>query len=159
MFDQLAAAHDVAKAQFEKLAESRSMLDKARAELTSLSKLGDLVTQEDVIKGAGKLVAAGLSPMAVAKLLSDMPEKGTELNAWLTQHATGLAERETQLAPVLEAARHQLGVAAMKTLVGHHIGGAGAAVATADAAPSNPLMPSTAVPARDLQAQTQQGSA
>lgn len=142
MFDQLAEAHSAVKAQFEKLAGARTMLDKARAELTSLTKLGDLVTQEDVIKGAGKLVAAGLSPMAVAKLLSDMPEKGAELTAWLTQHAAGLAAREQQLDPVLAQGRHALGVAAMKTLVGHHIQQTGPSPAPA-ASGSNPLLPSS----------------
>ena len=121
MRQQLLDAHDRAKAQFDKLADARSMLDKVRVELTSLDKLGDLVTSEDVIKGAGKLVAAGLSPLAVAKLLSDMPEKGPAINGWLVQHATQVAGRETQLEPVLAAARHQMGVAGMRSLIGQHV--------------------------------------
>ena len=63
----LADAHQTAKSQFNKLAEARSMLDKTRVELETLTKLGDIVTSEDVIKGAGKLVAEGLSPVAMAK--------------------------------------------------------------------------------------------
>ncbi len=123
MLQQLVDDHDRVKGQFDKLVEARRTLDAARVELTSLTKLGDLVTPEDVIKGAGKLVATGLSPMALAKLLSDMPEKGEELQAWLVGHIQGLEAREQQLEPVLGAARHQLGVAAMRTIIGHSMVG------------------------------------
>lgn len=148
MLQQLSDDHDRARGQFDKLAEARRTLDAARAELTSLTKLGDLVTPEDVIKGAGKLVAGGLSPMALAKLLSDMPEKGEELQAWLIGHVQGLEQREAQLEPVLGAARHQLGVAAMRALIGHSVAGgqqpalAGPALAGPQQQPSaapNPL--------------------
>lgn len=117
--NELHAEFERAHAVFGKLAEARSTLDKAREGLTSLRKLGDLVTQDDVIKEAGKLVAHGLSPMAMAKMLSDMPEKGEELQAWLVQHAAGLAQREAQLEPVLAGARHEMGVTALRALFGH----------------------------------------
>lgn len=117
----LFATASAQKAQFTKLAEARSMLDKVRVELTSLDKLGDLVTSEDVIRGAGKLVAAGLSPMAMAKLLSDLPEQGPAINSWLASHAQAVAQREQQLDPVLAEARHQLGVSALRALAGHHV--------------------------------------
>lgn len=117
----LAEAHATAKAQFGKLAEARSMLDQAKTQLGDLTRLGDMITPEDVIKAAGRLVASGLSPMAMAKLLSDMPEKGDQLQAWLGQHVQDLAQREQQLDPVLEQMRHSLGVAAMRSLVGHSL--------------------------------------
>src|ERR1700733_493095 len=121
MRSQLAAAHSAARAKFEKLAGARQMLDKARVELTKLAELGDLVTSEDVIKGAGKLVGEGLSPMAMAKMLSDMPEGGPQLSGWLGQQSQMLAAREAQLQPVLDSARHQMGVAAMRGLGGEHL--------------------------------------
>lgn len=143
----LFATASAQKAQFTKLAEARSMLDKVRVELTSLDKLGDLVTSEDVIRGAGKLVAAGLSPMAMAKLLSDLPEQGPAINAWLASHAQAVGQREQQLDPVLAEARHQLGVSALRALAGHHV------------EQSLQQAPGAAAPANDLAAggQPQQG--
>lgn len=144
MIKPLTEAHAAAKAQFDKLAEARGLLDKARAELTDLGKLGDMVTSEDVIKGAGKLVAAGASPLALAKLLSDMPTEGPQLQAWLAQHSTALAQQEAQLQPVLEAARHQLGVTGMRVLTAHSLMPQLApAPQQPSAAAANPLMPQT----------------
>lgn len=145
MLKPLLDAHSTAKVQFEKLAESRSLLDKVRVEMTSLDKLGDLVTEEDVIKGAGKLVAAGLSPLALAKLMSDLPDKGPAINSWLATHAATIAQREQQLDPVLEQARHQLGVSAMRVLAGHHLGGPPEPEAPLAPAASNALMPAESV--------------
>lgn len=148
MHDELRQAHDTSKAQFGKLAEARGMLDRARVELESLGKLGDMITQEDVIKGAGKLVAAGLSPMALAKLLSDMPEKSEPLAAWVQGHAQQLAAREAQLDPVLAQARHGLGVTAMRSLLVHQLvpqgqgpGQMPAGAGVSPAAGANPLSP------------------
>jgi len=138
----LTDAHDTSKATFNKLAESRSLLDKVRVEMTTLSKLGYLVTEEDVIKGAGKLVAAGLSPMALAKLMSDLPDNGPGIGAWLSSHASAIATREAQLTPVLEAARHSLSVSAMRVLAGHHLGGPDQSEATTPI--SNALAPTAA---------------
>lgn len=141
MIKPLMDAHDIAKAQFGKLAEARTILDRARVELTNLAKLGDMVTPEDVIKGAGKLVGAGMSPMALAKLMSDMPDQGPQLQAWLQTHATQLAAREAQLEPVLSHARHQLGVTALRALAAHSL----MPQMPQQAPQSNPLMPSQTV--------------
>ena len=46
--------HSANKAQFEKIASSKQTLERVRAQLDQLAKLGDNVTTEDVIKaGAG----------------------------------------------------------------------------------------------------------
>lgn len=118
----LKEAHETASAQFGKLSQAGAMLDQARVQLTSLTRLGDMVMPEDVIKAAGRLVAAGLSPLAMAKLLSDMPSDGPQLQSWLGEHVAQITQREQQLAPVLAAARHDLGVSAMRSLMGHGAG-------------------------------------
>lgn len=117
--DVLHEQHDQIKAQFGKLETADRMLQDTRAELSRLGDLGDLVTPEDVIKGAGNLVAKGGSPMEIAKLLSDLPESGPQIQAWLAGHEQVLAQHEAVLQPVLQAGRHALGVSAMRVLTGH----------------------------------------
>lgn len=140
----LKETHETASAQFGKLSQAGAMLDQARQQLTSLTRLGDMVTSEDVIKAAGRLVAAGLSPMAMAKLLSDMPSEGPQLQNWLGEHVAQISQREAQLAPVLAAARHDLGVSAMRSLMGHSAGlpeqgSPGASLGPASAGPAGGL--------------------
>jgi len=113
-------AHDVASARLDKLDAAGALLGKVRTELDSLVKMGDTVSQDDVIKSSGKLVAAGLAPMAVAGLLADMPQAGGEaLQAWVRQHDMQVRQREQQLATVHAQARHQAGIAGMQLLAGH----------------------------------------
>ncbi len=119
MMDQLAAQHEQVKSQFEKLSQEHTQLQHVRVELDSLSKLGDMVSPEDVIKGAGNLVARGASPLEMAKLLSDLPEAGPQIQSWLQTHEQVLAQHEAALAPILAAGRHELATSAMRVLVGH----------------------------------------
>ena len=58
---RLLAAHSQARGAFDKTGEFMGRADRAREVMTSLASLGDTITQEDVIKGAGKLVAGGES--------------------------------------------------------------------------------------------------
>lgn len=104
------------QAKFDKLQGAKKLLDAARGVLGKLADLGDLVTAGDVVKAGGELAAAGLSPMALAKLMSDMPESGPELAGWLARHEEQLGQREAELEPVLGAVQHQMGVSALQVL-------------------------------------------
>lgn len=114
-------AHTTAKAQYQKLAESSSRLDDVRQQLDRLQGMGDAVEQDDVIKAAGLLVGKGLSPMAMAGLLADMPEGGEALTAWVAQQAQQVTQREQQLAPLKSGARQALGSAALHSLALDHV--------------------------------------
>jgi len=116
-------AHDVASARLDKLDAAGALLGKVRAELDSLVKMGDTVSQDDVIKSSGKLVAAGLAPMAVAGLLADMPSGtgGEALQSWVRQHDMQVQQREQQLQQVHAQARHQAAIAGFQLLAGHSV--------------------------------------
>ena len=144
--------HSANKAQFEKVDSSRQTLLKVRAELDKLAKLGDSVTTEDVIKAGGGLVAAGLTPKAVAGLMATLPQGGGEaLAGWVQQHEQMLEQQEQQNQQMHQLAAHQMGASAIHALASHaHEAQAAQAPqapksmppAAAAAAPaSNPLMP------------------
>ena len=142
--------HSANKAQFEKLDTSRQTLLKVRAELDKLAKLGDSVTAEDVIKAGGGLVAAGLTPKAVAGLMATLPQGGGEaLAGWVQQHEQMLEQQEQQNQQMHQMAAHQMGVSAIHALASHAHEAQGAqapmspaaAPAAAALAASNPLMP------------------
>jgi hypothetical protein len=120
---QLAAA----QAQFKATGMAVSRMEKIRAQMASLAKLGPSVTPEDVIEHAGKLVSGGEDPVQLAGLMSDMPVNGGEaLAAWVAMHEQTTAQNEAKLAQAHEAARHQLGVASLHELVRHSMEGGGA---------------------------------
>ncbi len=126
MMPQLIAAHEVAKARFGRLDESRARLEAIRKQMDQLGKLGDLVTAEDVIKAGGHLVAAGLSPMALARLMSDMPEDGPQLAGWIGRHEAEVTRREALLQPALANSRFEMGTSALRVLMAHHFAPPGA---------------------------------
>lgn len=117
------ALHEMTRSRYDKLAAAKSMLEKVKNELLPLAKMGDTVSQDDVIKAAGKLVGHGLGASAVAGILADMPQDGQALAAWVAQHVIGIQQREAQLKPVLTATQHELGVHALQLLAAHSIHG------------------------------------
>lgn len=119
LFPVLSHQHDSMKAQYDKLSQSRSMLDKVRVELDHLSGLGEALDQEAVIKSAGKLVSHGLGASAMASLLADMPEGGEALHDWVTGHEQTLAKQEAQIDPALAEMRHHLGLAGLRLIAAH----------------------------------------
>lgn len=108
-FEQLAAGYD-------KLQEAQGTLQKVRGVMDQLAGLMDTVTAEDVIEGAGVLVANGLDPVAVAGLLAEMPDGGEQLAEWIATHDQQMKEREAQLAQVSTVLRQRLGTAALAGL-------------------------------------------
>lgn len=113
---------DQAEAQHKQLLESAKRLDNVRMELDSLGKLGDSVTVEDVIKGAGTLVGTGFSPMAIAQLLSSMPTTGGEaLQAWIRQQDEQVQGMEAQMRQKVMASSIHRGITGMAALHVQHI--------------------------------------
>lgn len=111
-----------AQVQHKQLMKSQKTLDSVRRELDRLTKLGDTVTAEDVIKGAGTLVGTGLSPGAMAQLLSTMPPSGGEaLQAWVEQQDQMVRAREVQLQQQVSASAVHRGLTAMSALHVDHI--------------------------------------
>lgn len=121
MVNNLSDQHMAARAQFGQMSEIMSKSDAVRRELASLAQLGDMVTPDDVIKGAGRLVAAGLDPKMLAGLMADMPEGGQALASWVSSHAANAAETEARMMPQFQAMRHTLGLTALKLLTAEHL--------------------------------------
>lgn len=139
--------HGELSAQSGKLGEAAKTLEKVRGVLGKLASQGDAVTAEDVIEGAGQLVAHGLSPMAMASLLADMPEGGQALQGWVQEHLQGLQQREQQLQQVQGQVRHQQSQAALHLLARDHVGAAQSAMGGVPSpGPANDLTPGPGAP-------------
>lgn len=121
LLDQAHSQHSQLSAGYKKLTEAKAMLDKVRLSMDSLVSLGDMVSHEDVVKEAGKLVAAGMDPTSMAGILADMPPEGEALAAWVQQHDQDIVQREQQLEQVQGLVRHELGTSAMKLLSLAHL--------------------------------------
>ncbi len=114
------SAQDAAAAQFGKVKEAQGKVQASRAAVDQLIKLGDTVSTEDVVKAAGGMVAAGIGAVDVATLLAGMPIQGGEaLQAWVGQQAEQVAQMEAQVKVALRQAGYALGVASLKSVIGH----------------------------------------
>lgn len=120
----LQKAHGQAKAMFENTTKNLARIDAIRKGLERLSDKGDVVTTEDIIEEAGKLVGHGIDPNALAGLLADMPQEGggEALGGWVATHAITAAAAEQQLLVAHNVARHQMGVAAMHAITANDAG-------------------------------------
>lgn len=135
-----------ALARYEKLAEADKRLKSVREELDRLLRLGDMISEDDVVEAGAGLVAAGLTAPAVAGLLADMPETPAALQSWVQQHDQQVKAREAQLDQVLTLARHELALTGFKSLAGRAMmqGGGGG-----PPSPSPALPPSSEEPPAD----------
>jgi hypothetical protein len=120
----LHGAHGQAKAAYDQTGKALGILDHMRQGLERLADKGDMVTPEDIISEAGKLVAHGIDPMALAGVLAEMPEQGggEALGGWVMSHAIQAAQAEQQVMAAHEAARHQMGVTALHVIMAHDAG-------------------------------------
>lgn len=113
----LAQAHQSASAMFDQTAQATSNIATVNSALERLSKLGDLVKDEDVVEEAGKLVATGThSPVEMATLLSEMPQGSPAIANWiqqLYQQSTANMEKVAQLHNI---ARHEMGSSGLRLL-------------------------------------------
>jgi len=131
---------------YGKLQEARGKMDVIQNALAKLMSMGDMVKPEDVVKAAGRIVAAGVDAKGIATMLADMPDKGELLAPWIAQHKEQIDQKEQQLDEVTHSVRHQLGVQSLQQLMSQiqsqpSMNNAGAALglgASAGAA-SNPL--------------------
>ena len=141
--DKLMPGHVAAKAAFDKTTEAVRRADQVRKVLQGLAEKSDQVTQEDVIEAAGKLVAGGEDPLAMAGLLADMPQEGggQALAGWVAQHAQQAAQMEQQVMQAHRAVAHEVGTSAihMMQAIGKGQGPGGASAPTAPAPTLNPL--------------------
>jgi hypothetical protein len=118
----LEAQHDAALSMYDKTSEWMWHQQTLADALSKLGKLGDLVTADDVIKAAGKLVSTGThSPMEMASILADMPQAGSSaIASWLQTLAAKNAQTTQQVTAMHKQAQHKLGVAAMGLLMQDH---------------------------------------
>jgi hypothetical protein len=119
----LQKGHGQARAAFEQTSKAVTQMDHVRKGLERLSDRGDMVTPEDVIAEASKLVAHGIDPAALASILADMPQEGggEALGGWVTAHAVSAAQAEQQLMQARAVAQHELGVSAVHMLTAHDV--------------------------------------
>lgn len=125
-------------AGYEQLQQAESKLSVVREGLESLMAKGDMVSQEDVVDVAGRIVAEGISPGAMAALLADMPQKPEEIAQWIAGHEAQLQQREAALLQVQGAVRHHMGVTALTDL---KMNSPSVAEAEAGEAPQGPSAP------------------
>jgi hypothetical protein len=138
----LGDAHIQAMEQFKAVKVALGRTQRVADELQSLVHLGDLVTPEDVVKGAGNLVAHGEDPLQLAGYLADMPpQPGEALADWVGQHAQAMMVNEQKLLQAANAARHQLGVSSLHMLAAHSIRPQGQGPALTPGATDNALAP------------------
>lgn len=116
------SAHRKMSAAYDKVTESKSQLGHVRKEIDKLVDLGDLVSEDDVIKSAGRLVGHGLGSETLAEILSTMPaNKGQSLAAWVQNLDKQVGEREFQLEHIHNGMRHALGQSGMRVLAAEHL--------------------------------------
>ena len=116
MIAMMETQHAQSRAQLDKLEELASTARATREQFSHLMNLGDLVTPDDVVASASKIVAAGGEPMNIAGVLADMPPQSEALKAWIAGQAQQFAQKEAQFTSVLSQVRHATGLAALRLL-------------------------------------------
>lgn len=117
----MAEQHDAIRMKLDKLEEVQAKQRAVRIQLDHLTKLGDLITTDDVLSSASHIVAAGVDPMQMATLLTDMPEQPEALRQWVVQQDQQIQQKEQQLDQVLGMVRHETGLAALRMLAAQHM--------------------------------------
>lgn len=119
---ELMAAHDHAKAVYGQVTKARNLLDHMRREMDQLTSKGDVVSPQDVIAAAGRVVGHGAGATEMATILSSMPSMaGQGLAAWLAAHDVGIRNQEAHVDQMKSLAQHQMGVAALRVIAGVHM--------------------------------------
>lgn len=137
-------------AGYEKLLQAEKTLGIARAGLDKLASMGENLSMEDLVSEAGKIVAAGVSPGAMANMLADAPQDNSQLLAeWVKRQDMELTQREQQLKLALSVQRQRMGVEGMKMVT--QAQGAGNPLMSGAPAPTdNALMGGGSAPAGGL---------
>jgi hypothetical protein len=119
MASHFGSAQDQVALQYQRMQKATAMLRRVRGEMDKLMALADTVKQEDVVEAAGRMVADGLGSVQVAGILATMPQDGEALQAWVRQQDLGIQHREGQAERALALVRHELGLAAFRSIIGH----------------------------------------
>jgi hypothetical protein len=113
--------HTRNKALFEHTGQALKKIDIIRKGLEKLSDKQDVVTMDDIVEEAGKLVSQGIDPMALAGILADAPQEGggEALGGWVASHAQVAAQGEQAMMQQHALARHNMAVSAIHLLMAH----------------------------------------
>jgi hypothetical protein len=113
--------HQRNKALFSQTGQALKKIDVIRKGLERLADKQDVVTMDDIIDEAGKLVAHGIDPMALAGILADAPQEGggEALGGWVASHAQAAAQGEQAMMQQHTLARHNMGVSAIHLIMAH----------------------------------------
>lgn len=119
--DALGQQHMRNVALYQSTGKALKQLDVIRKGLEHLSDKQDVVTMEDVVEEAGKLVAHGIDPVALAGVLADAPQEGggEALGGWVASHAQTAMAAEQQLIFQHNLAKHNMGVSGLHMLMAH----------------------------------------
>lgn len=111
--------HSRNRAMYEETGKALKQLDHIRKGLERLADKQDVVTMEDVVEEAGKLVAHGIDPVALAGILADAPQEGggEALGGWVATHAQTAAQGEQAMIVQHNIAKHDMGVSAIHMLM------------------------------------------
>jgi hypothetical protein len=113
--------HQSNVAAFEESGKMLKRLDAVRKGLEKLREKQDIVTMDNVVEEAGKLVAHGIDPIALAGILADAPQQGggEALGAWVAQHAQNAEQAEQQMMQQHKLLQHEMGSSAWHLMVAH----------------------------------------
>lgn len=106
-------------AQYGKIKEVIGKAQVIRTQLDELVKMGDMVTTEDLVHHASKLVAKGIGAAEIAGILSEAPEQGEALAGWINMKDQKLRQEEAQLQQMASLSRHNMGVSSLRLLGAH----------------------------------------
>lgn len=117
----LTQEHQRNKAVYEVTSKALKQVDAVRKSLDRLQQKQDVVKMDDLIEEAGKLVAHGIDPMALAGILADAPQEGggEALGNWVSGHAQAAEQAEQGLMLQNRLAKHNIGVSASHLLMAH----------------------------------------
>lgn len=117
VFDQ----HSRNKALYELTSKALRQIDTVRKSLDRLAEKRDVVTMEDIIHEAGKLVGHGIDPAALAGILADAPQEGggEALGAWIAGHADNMMKQEAALMQEHKLIQHNMGISAIHAMMAH----------------------------------------
>lgn len=110
-FDQVEEA-------YEQVAGIERKLENIREKLDELLELGLGVSEGDVIKVAGELVAGGIEPEALASILAEMPTQGggEAIAGWLASKNEEVSAQEQEAEALMAQMRQTLGALGMAEL-------------------------------------------
>lgn len=135
-----AKSHDMALSMYKKTSKALDHLKVMNQTITKLAKMGDTVTEEDVVESAAELVSSGrFSANEAASILADMPQ-GKGLQPWIAMHLQKNMQSLKKLEQMNAIARHEVGASGLRLisgLSGHSEG----LQAQAQASAAGPLAP------------------